>query len=87
VSYHILPNVPVIDAWWSTPFLLPETVLSTLLGPTATIIVDAKGALNGKAMTQEDYPTCKVQLLPFSTWHVTVLTLSRLPLRLVLKFE
>lgn len=64
VSYHILPNVPVIDAWWSTPFLLPETVLSTLLGPTATIIVDAKGALNGKAMTQEDYPTCKGNVIP-----------------------
>lgn len=31
ITYHILPNVPVIDAFWTTPFLLPGTVLSTLL--------------------------------------------------------
>ena len=31
VTYHLLPNVPVIDAFWTTPFLLPGTVLSTLL--------------------------------------------------------
>ncbi len=31
VGYHILPNVPVLDAFWTTPFMLPNTVLSTLL--------------------------------------------------------
>ncbi len=31
VTYHLLPNVPVLDAYWTTPFLLPGTILSTLL--------------------------------------------------------
>lgn len=30
IAYHILPNVPVLDAFWTTPFLLPGAVLSTL---------------------------------------------------------
>ncbi len=29
VAFHLLPNVPVLDAFWTTPFLLPGTVLST----------------------------------------------------------
>jgi uncharacterized surface protein with fasciclin (FAS1) repeats len=66
VSYHILPNVPVLDAWWSTPFFLPGTVLSTLLGPTATITVNLKGKLNGVAMAMKDSPTCKGNVIPIN---------------------
>jgi len=67
VSYHILPNVPVIDAWWSTPFFLPGTVLATLLSPQATIRVSPNGALNGLAMVSgPDSPTCKGNVIPIS---------------------
>ena len=31
IPYHLLPNVPVTDAFWTTPFLLPGTMLSTQL--------------------------------------------------------
>lgn len=67
VGYHILPNVPVIDAWWSTPFFLPGTVLSTLLGPKATITIAPTGTLNGKVKAVgPDSPTCKGNVIPIS---------------------